>query len=70
MKLPSCLRSLTFGRRFNQSLAGVTWPDNLVSLDFGRNFSHEELKNVNLPSGLQSLVLEGVWTSRTIDSKK
>ena len=53
--LPRTLKSLTFGRLFNQNLASVTLPD-LDSLTFGDNFNLS-LGTVNLPQSLLHLTL-------------
>jgi len=39
VKLPSSLRSLSFGDRFNQSLIGVNLPSSLQSLSFFGDFN-------------------------------
>eukprot|EP00929_Paragymnodinium_shiwhaense_P029174 TRINITY_DN16784_c0_g2_i2.p1 TRINITY_DN16784_c0_g2~~TRINITY_DN16784_c0_g2_i2.p1 ORF type:complete len:499 (+),score=39.34 TRINITY_DN16784_c0_g2_i2:151-1647(+) len=52
--LPSGLQSITFGKRFNESVKNVTWPAGLQSLTFGHDFN-QKMNGVALPSGLQSL---------------
>ena len=59
--LPQSLNHLTFGRRFNESLEGVTLPNNLQSLTFGHDFN-QSLKGVPFPSSLQRLILAMVST--------
>ena len=56
--LPSGLKNLTFGLRFNQSLDNVSLPSGLQSLTFGSAFN-QSLDNVSVPSGLQSLTFGG-----------
>ena len=52
--LPESLRSLTFGRDFNQNLECVTFPNSLQSLTFGFAFN-QNLAQLTFPSGLRSL---------------
>ena len=56
LHLPKSLISLTFGDNFNESLEGVTLPNNLESLTFGLG-SHfnQSLERVTLPDSLQNL---------------
>eukprot|EP00439_Symbiodinium_sp_Y106_P040795 s653_g5.t1 len=54
MQLPSSLQTLTFGNRFNQSLAGIQLPSSLQSLTFGFDFN-QSLEGLQLPSSMQSL---------------
>jgi hypothetical protein len=58
------LESVTFGSRFNQSIADVTLPSGLQSLTFGRRFN-QSMDHVTLPSGLQSLTF-GVLFNQSI----
>eukprot|EP00435_Cladocopium_sp_Y103_P050426 s1891_g15.t1 len=50
----SNLRSLTFGKDFNQSLERLTLPSNLQNLTFGWHFN-QSLERVTLPSNLRCL---------------
>ena len=52
--LPSSLKSLTFGKQFNQILENGTLPGSLQSLSFGGAFN-QSLEIVTLPGNLQSL---------------
>ena len=54
IQLSSSLQSLTFGRRFNQSLEGTQLPSSLQSLTFGDYFD-QSLEGIQLPCSLQSL---------------
>jgi hypothetical protein len=49
------MRSLTFGRHFNQSLQNVNFPPNLRSLTFGNSFN-QTLEGVSLPATLERLI--------------
>ena len=51
---PVCLRTLTFGGDFDQSLGDVTFPHGLQSLTYGEWF-RQSLDNITLPDGLRSL---------------
>ncbi|CAJ1409397.1 unnamed protein product [Effrenium voratum] len=54
MTLPVNLQNLTFGARFDQSLAGMTLPVNLQRQTFGDDFD-QSFAGVTLPGSLQSL---------------
>ena len=62
---PVCLRTLTFGGDFDQSLGDVTFPHGLQSLTFGEWF-RQSLDNVTLPDGLGSLTF-GDFFDQTLD---
>ena len=49
------MKSLTFGRRFNQKIERNTLPEGLKSLTFGYYFN-QEIERGTLPEGLKALI--------------
>ncbi len=68
LKLPSNLKSLTFGYYFDRSVAKLILPSSLESLAFGRHFT-KSLSDLKLPNGLKTLYLGGCF-NQTMDRVK
>lgn len=67
-ELPSGLKELEFGYRFNQSVSGWNLPSSLKKLIFGMNFN-QPLGQCGIPESLSTLVLSGVWNQSLMDWK-